>query len=181
VTDRASGAAPELGPIGHTITPSLRRRLACLTYESVLIFGVLMLAAYLFSSLAQQRHALASRTLLQIYLFVVLGVYFVWFWTRGGQTLAMKTWHIRLVAANGNALSQARALARYVLSWLWFLPPLFVTWLVDTQQVWIALLSFGVWIPLYAALSFMNLERQFLHDQWSQTRLVSTASAPSLR
>ena len=33
-------------------------------------------------------------------MFVVLGIYFVWFWSRG-QTLAMKTWHIRLVDAQG--------------------------------------------------------------------------------
>lgn len=180
MTDAVPQATPAPGHTGP-ITPSVRRRLACFTYESVLIFGVLMLAAYLFSSLAQQRHALASRTLLQAYLFLVLGVYFVWFWTRGGQTLAMKTWHIRLVAANGKALSQARALARYVLSWLWFAPPLFATWWVDTPQLWVALVSFGVWIPLYAALSITNVERQFVHDMWSQTRLVSTASAPSPR
>jgi uncharacterized RDD family membrane protein YckC len=180
VTDRVSQAPSEPDPT-RPITPSLRRRLACLTYESVLIFGVLMLAAYLFSSLAQQRHALASRTLLQVYLFLVLGVYFVGFWTRGGQTLAMKTWHIRLVAANGKALSQARALARYVLSWLWFLPPLFATWLVDTPETWVALVSFVVWIPLYAALSVTNVERQFLHDLWSQTRLVSTVSVSGRR
>ena len=54
----------------------------------------------------------------------MLGVYFAGFWSRSGQTLAMKTWHIRLQTRDGGAPGQARAFARYVASWLWFLPAL---------------------------------------------------------
>jgi uncharacterized RDD family membrane protein YckC len=161
-----------------TVTPSLRRRLACFTYEGILLFGVLMIAAYLFSSLAQQRHALASRTLLQVYLYLVLGVYFVWFWTHGGQTLAMKTWRIRLVTAHGAALSQKRALARYILSWLWFMPALLVVWLSGTQQLGIVLASLSAGIPVYAAMCFTNADRQFPHDVLCATRLICTAPGP---
>lgn len=160
------------------LTPSLCRRLACFTYEGIMLFGVLMIAAYLFSSLAQQRHALASRTLLQVYLFVILGIYFVWFWTHGGQTLAMKTWRIRLVTANGAALSQRRALARYVLSWLWFMPALLVVWLLDTQQLGLVFASLIAGIALYAASCFTNADRQFPHDRICATRLVCTSPAP---
>ena len=38
--------------------PGLARRLAAFIYEGVLLFGVTMIAGYLFSSLTQQRHAL---------------------------------------------------------------------------------------------------------------------------
>jgi uncharacterized RDD family membrane protein YckC len=169
-------AAPEAG---GAVTPSLRRRLACFIYEGVLLFGVLMIAAYLFSSLTQQRHALASRTLLQLYLFLVLGVYFVWFWTRGGQTLAMKTWRIRLVTNEAGALSQTRALARYVLSWLWFMPALLVAWASDTQQLWLVFASLGAGVAIYAATCFTNADRQFLHDAVCGTRLVSVSPATS--
>ena len=65
---------------------------------------------YLFSALSQTRNALNNRTALQAFMFVVLGIYFVWFWSRG-QTLAMKTWHIRLVDAQGRPVTQLRALA----------------------------------------------------------------------
>ena len=42
--------------------PSLRRRLAAFLYEGVLLFGVLMISGYLYSSLSQQRHALSGAT-----------------------------------------------------------------------------------------------------------------------
>jgi uncharacterized RDD family membrane protein YckC len=104
-------------------TPSLLRRMACWLYEGMLIFGVMFIADYLFSTLTQTRHAMDNRHAQQFFLFVVFGIYFVWFWSRG-QTLAMKTWHIRVTDLKGGALSQQRALWRYTLSWLWFLPPL---------------------------------------------------------
>jgi uncharacterized RDD family membrane protein YckC len=160
-------------------TPSLRRRLACFAYEGVLLFGVVMIAAYLFSSLSQQRHALVNRTPLQIYLFLVLGVYFVWFWTHGGQTLAMKTWRIRLVTNDGAALSQARALMRYIMSWLWFLPGLLVAWTTsETLQLGVVFCSLGAGALIYAAASFARTDRQFLHDALCRTRLVSHSQAP---
>ena len=100
--------------------------MACWLYEGMLLFGVVFIASYLFSSLSQTRHALDNRLMQQAFLFVVLGIYFAWFWSKG-QTLAMKTWHIRVVDLAGRPLTQRRALLRYVLSWLWFLPPLAAT------------------------------------------------------
>ena len=81
-------------------------------YESMLLFGVVFIAAWLFSTLLQQRNALSMRYALQYWLFLVLGAYFVWFWTHGGQTLAMKTWRIRLIPVAGLAVSPLRALMR---------------------------------------------------------------------
>ena len=85
------------------------------------MFGVVFIAGYLFGTLTQTRHALDNRHPLQAFLFVVFGIYFVWLWSKG-QTLAMKTWNIRLVDRQGQAVSQRRALLRYVLSWVWLLP-----------------------------------------------------------
>ncbi len=172
MTDPAPGAT-------LASTPSLLRRMACFTYEGVLLFGVLMVAAYLFSSLAQQRHALSGRSLLQLYVFLILGVYFVWFWTHGGQTLAMKTWRIRLVTKDGAPLSQARALARYILSWLWFVPALLVAWGSGTQHPGVVILILVAGVLVYASASLAEGERQFLHDSWCGTRLVSVPPAPS--
>jgi uncharacterized RDD family membrane protein YckC len=109
--------------------PGVLRRLACFVYEGVLLFGVVMIAGYLFSSLTQQRHAMLGRHGLQAFLFIVLAIYFVWFWSHGGQTVAMKAWHLRLVTDQGGPVSQPRALARFALSWLWFLPALLALYL----------------------------------------------------
>ena len=103
-------------------TPGLWRRMACWLYEGLLLFGVIFIAGYLFGTLSQTRNALDNRHLLQFFLFLVFGIYFVWFWSRG-QTLAMKTWHLRVVDATGKPPSQPRALLRYLCCWLWFVPP----------------------------------------------------------
>ena len=122
VPDSPTPPAPLPAVTDPMTAPSLKRRMACWLYEGMLLFGVVFIAGYLFSSLSQTRHALDNRPGLQAFLFLILGIYFTWFWHRG-QTLAMKTWHIRVVSATGHPLSQRRALLRYVLSWLWFLPP----------------------------------------------------------
>ena len=168
---------PRAGP-GAPPTPRLARRLACFVYEGVLLFGVLMISGYLYSSLTQQRNALQGRHGLQAFLFVVLGIYFVWFWSHGGQTLAMKTWHIRLVTRAGAPVSQPRALARYVLAWCWFLPALLLLWLTGASglgEIFAALLA-GVLV--YAGLSRLDRDRQFPHDLLCGTRLVDARSAP---
>ena len=73
--------------------PPLRRRMACWLYEGVLMFGVVVAAGLVFSIAAQMRHALEHRHAMQAFLFLVCGIYFCWFWSKG-QTLAMKTWRI---------------------------------------------------------------------------------------
>lgn len=167
--ERAANPSPQALAAEHLIAPALLRRMACWLYEGMLLFGVVFLASYLFSALSQTRHALDNRTLQQAFLFVVLGIYFTWFWAKG-QTLAMKTWHIRVVDQRGRALSQGRALVRYVLSWLWYLPPLAAYSLgLPAQEVLVLL--FG-WIAVWALLSRFHPGGQFWHDALAGTRLV---------
>lgn len=153
-------------------TPRLARRMAAFVYEGMLLFGVTMVSGYLWSSLTQQRHALQGREGMMAFQFVVLAIYFVWFWSHGGQTVAMKAWHIRLVDSAGRPVGQARALLRYVLAWLWFLPgpaAVYAAGLHDKTSVYGALV-FGV--LAYAGLVFLRPDRQFWHDAVCGTRLV---------
>ncbi len=152
--------------------PALARRMACWLYEGMLLFGVVFIAGYLFSALSQTRHALDNRPGLQAFLFLVLGIYFTWFWHRG-QTLAMKTWHIRVVDTQGRPLTQSRALVRYLASWLWFLPPLVGTWPWHLPALEVAVLALG-WVAIWALLSRFHPQRQFLHDALAGTRLISS-------
>jgi uncharacterized RDD family membrane protein YckC len=153
-------------------TPSLKRRMACWAYEGLLLFGVAFVAAYLFSALTQTRHALDNRHALQAFLFMVMGIYFTWFGAKG-QTLAMKTWHIQLVACNGKALNQGRALMRYLLSWVWFLPSFMLASLFKASPLWMACAMLG-WIATWALASQLRTDRQFWHDVWAGSRLIQT-------
>jgi uncharacterized RDD family membrane protein YckC len=146
--------------------------MACWLYEGMLLFGVVFISGYLFSTLSQTRNAMDNRHALQAFLFVIFGIYFVWFWAKG-QTLAMKTWHIRVVDALGQPISQQRALLRYMLSWLWVLPPLACSALLELGGG----LYFGVffaWILIWAVLSHLHPAKQFWHDVLAGTRLVSS-------
>jgi uncharacterized RDD family membrane protein YckC len=154
--------------------PGLARRMACWLYEGMLMFGVVFIAGYLFGTLSQTRHALDNRHALQAFLFVVFGIYFTWFWAKG-QTLAMKTWHIRLVDTQGRPVTQSRALARYVLSWIWFLPALAAVAPFGLTAGEITVIMSG-WIAVWAVLSRFHPQRQFWHDALAGTRLVSTAA-----
>ena len=164
--------APGTPPVMNLRAPGLWRRMACWMYEGMLLFGVVFITGYLFSTLSQTRHALDNRHVQQAFLFLVLGIYFTWFWSKG-QTLAMKTWNIRVVDAQGLPLSQSRALARYVLSWLWFLPPLLLTGLLGITGLEVVVLVLG-WVLVWALLSRFHALGQFVHDALAGTRLVSS-------
>ena len=160
-------------PIDSTdalLAPSLRRRMACWIYEGLLLFAVMFMAGYLFSTLSQTRHALDNRLGLQAFIFLIFGIYFTWFGQKG-QTLAMKTWRIRVVDTSGQALTQPRALWRYVLSWVWFLPPLALVSVFSLSGGETVGLMMG-WVLLWALMSRFQSEGQFWHDIWAGTRLI---------
>src|SRR5690606_12647652 len=150
-------------------------------YESVLLFGIVFLAGYLFDTLTQSRNALMFRHGRQVFLFLAIGVYFVMCW-RGGQTLPMKTWNIRLVDRDGGRLSMGRMALRYVL--LWPLP-LLAALLVQgasrltgyaSTDLLIVFAPFSIFI-----WSWFDRDGQFLHDRLLGTRLVDVRRASRQR
>lgn len=129
-------------------TPSLRRRLACNFYETFLLAALLFVALFPFAALTQTLPTHIGVILQWIYLVFLGGLYCVIFW-RKGQTLAMKTWRIRLQAANGGVPSLVQVWLRYFLACLNLL-----------------MLGIGWWAALF------RTDRQFLQDRFAGTRLV---------
>jgi len=135
----------------HLPTASIRRRLTSMLYESLLLLGVLS-AAFLIPHLVigVVWRVTAPGVVLAAHVYLVLAVYFIWLWRKSGQTLAMQTWHIRLVrASDGRLVSVPQAWLRYTLAWL-------------------SLLFYGAGL-LWA---LFDRDRQFLHDRLAGTRLV---------
>jgi len=122
--------------------------LACNVYESLLLVAVLFVAAFPLAAVAPQLPPEIGITLLRIYLLIVAGIYLTLFW-RKGQTLAMKTWGIRLVDKYGAPPSSAQVWLRYVLTCLN-----------------LALFGIGWWAAL------LRKDRQFLQDRFAGTRLI---------
>ena len=129
----------------------LRRRVASMLYEILIILGVLGISFMVPHLIIG---ALFKLTLpgwvLLLHVWLVLGAYFIWLWRHGGQTLSMRTWRVRLVRVGDNAPpSLAQCLSRYALAWP-------------------SVLFYGaglVW-------AWFDRDRQFLHDRLSGTRLV---------
>src|SRR5262245_261993 len=136
------------------VVPGLTRRALSLLYEALLAFAIAFFASLAFYGSAQGRLFGEARLLFQAYLFLVLGVYFIACWSRGGRTLAMQTWKIRVVQRDGAPIRVGRAALRYALAW-------------------VSLLTAGAGF-LWACV---DRDGQFLHDRLAGTRLVVAVDA----
>jgi len=152
---------------------SLGLRLAAMIYEGVLLFGVTFAVALVLLAALGWTYPLdaVQRTSLQAMLFIAVGVYFVWCWTRSGQTLALKTWRLRVAGPDGAPPSTPRAIARYLLAWHLFVPGLAYIAVSDAQRAQgLAALAVGFAVLLLPALA--DRDRRLLHDRWTKTRVV---------
>lgn len=134
---------------GSTEAASLRVRLAAMVYESLLVAAVVFVASFTVLPLVGDLHAPWQRHLYQAWLVAVMFGYFAVFWLRSGQTLAMKTWRIRLVDRNGGRIGLRQAALRFALALVGILAG-----------------GAGLWWAL------ADRDRQFLHDRIAGTRLV---------
>lgn len=154
------------------VTPTIKRRLVGMLYESLLVAAVILMAAALFTLVTLNSHSSLAVHGMQFTLFLVTAAYFIHFWTDSGHTLAMKTWRIKLIMP-GHANVPARAAAlRFLLAWGWFLPALVVCYAsgqTGKSQLGIA---FAINIAAWAMTALFNRDRQFLHDRIAGTRLI---------
>ena len=154
-------------------TPSIARRLASMLYEALLLFAVGFIATWLFTFVSGAKEAQGGlRHALQLYLAAVFAAYFLWCWLRGGQTLAMRAWRIRLIAPGRARVAPGVALLRLayatilvgglllaIVAAFWHLNP----WIAFAT---LALSGTGV------GWALVDRDRQFLHDRLAGTRLV---------
>ncbi|CAN1573346.1 COG1714 Predicted membrane protein/domain [Burkholderiaceae bacterium] len=158
----------------QTPAPPRLRRFASMMYEGVLLFAVVFLAGYLFDTLTQSRHALMLRDSRQVWLFIAIGAYFLICWRRSGQTLPMKAWHIKVLAANGQPAPTWRLLVRYACMWVLPLLGAGIVWAAASLSGWNAMLMLIVATPFLVFIpTWFTAEQQFLHDLLAGTRLVN--------
>lgn len=140
----------------------LLRRLGAALYDALISAGLIMGVGLLFTGImggaTDDLHGPgpAGQGLLLTAMVAVLVAYFVVSWTRGGQTVGMRPWRLKVVAADGGAVTPRAA----------------------TIRLGSALLS---WVP--AGLGFWwalaDRERLTWHDRLSGTRLLRLPKAGS--
>lgn len=96
------------------------RRLGSMVYETLLLLAWLMLVAALFYAVFGDATQPPKRLFLQVFLWLAAGAYFVLNWKLSAHTLAMKTWHLKLVDRQGQTLTTPRLIARYCIASLLF-------------------------------------------------------------
>lgn len=132
----------------------LARRLLSLVYETLLVAALALVGVLPLAILIDSLDPAVKRLLYQAYLVLLAGAYFVWQWTRGGQTLAMKTWRLKLVTGDGAPLSFRHSLRRFLYA-----------------LAGLALCGGGF------AWALLDRDRQFLHDRLAGTKIVTFSPA----
>ena len=131
----------------------LAKRFLAIVYESLLGFSVLFAASLPYMLILGAPSTPPQALAYRFVLFLVLGCYFIFQWSARGQTLAMKTWRIRIETKYGETPSIPRATARYL-------------------SAWISALCLG----LGFAWALVDRNKQFLHDRICGTRIVQLSA-----
>lgn len=131
----------------------LVRRLVAMVYDALLVCAVAMIAVAITLPLsggeAVADHAGVQRTAMQLWIVLVTGGFFSWFWVHGGQTLGLKAWGMRVVRDDGSPLRWRDAALRFA----WAIPSL---GLAGLGLLWMA----------------FDHQRLTVHDRFSRTRVV---------
>lgn len=133
----------------QTTAPGLLKLGACLIYEALAVIALGFACTLFFLWLAGDATHGIKRYQLQIFLWIAVGMYFVWCWLKGGQTLAMRAWQLKLVRHDAQLLPLPMAIARYVLA-----------------SMGLILFGFGfLW-------AIIDRDKLFLHDRLLKTRII---------
>jgi len=131
------------------------RHLLAMLYDCLLIIPLFMGATAIWVSIwgptADIQHPTVPPYVQWLSWAAILIMFFGIFWRRGGQTLGMQAWRIKLETADGATVSWRQILLR----------------------ISGALVSLGA-LGLGYGWRFLPPERRYWHDTWSDTRLILT-------
>lgn len=158
-------------------SPKFWRRVSCSLYEQLVLLGVIAFTFLLPNLALGILFGISLPSWLTFaYLYAALGIYFVWYWTKTGQTLAMQTWRVRLIGKSGNTLNRRQAMRRYVFGSLWIIPCIFLQWVFHLEKWQIIEMLFTVSLFFWPLSVYLDRNpaqfRQSIADRLAGTRLV---------
>lgn len=164
------------------------RRFFSMFYEVLLLAAVLLLAQALGQALFQWSTGLPVTALSELvwarhlnfaWQMLFLFVYFAVCW-RSGQTLAMKTWRMRLAGSDGHRPCWRQVLLRFVFACLFYGPALPLWVMAWHDRAWFPL-AWAATAWLIAPFAWVAFDRdgQLLHDRFAGTRLLMTKGRPN--
>jgi uncharacterized RDD family membrane protein YckC len=152
------------------VPASLARRVGAIVYDALAVTAIVMVVGLL-CQLATAGHVTEGTHIAWWYQplqGLVVAAYFLVSWTRGGQTLGMRPWRIRVAALDGRRVTPARALLRLAVGAL----PLF-----GLGIFWVATMRWALWAPvvgwaIWLLPAVFDKRRRALHDLAAGTLLA---------
>ncbi len=129
----------------------LPRRLMIIIYDTVIVIALLMAATALMLPFQSGPHMAGKDPWYTAYLLAVWYGYLAWCWRRGGVTLGMRSWRVRLVSDQPGPPGHGQCAIRFVCS----------------------LASAGL-AGLGFLTSLLDAHKRCWHDRASRTRLLFT-------
>lgn len=176
-----SAPAASVPPAIPTAPPiaGLWRRFGAFVHELLFLVAYLFIVGLIFASLSGESMSAGRPQVLtgpvavfqQVYLFLSIGAYFIYFWVDGRRTLAFKTWSLRLLAADGGVVTRRQAVVRYLATWIG--PVLGLAMYLAIGRSGASWWILGLFANFLWA--FADRDRQFLHDRLAGTRVVFSA------
>lgn len=128
---------------------SVGMRFTALVYDVFPLLGLWFFAGAIGLTLAGDQNKFARNLAIQALVLLFTAGYFVISWTRGGQTIGMRAWRLRVIDEHGSRVGWMRAVLRFVLA-----------------SLSLALLGAGFW------WQFFDREKRSAHDAIARTRMV---------
>lgn len=147
------------------MTCPLWRRLFALLYDLVAVLAIVMVVG-LICQLATRGELITTGGQVHIAWWyqplqgAVVAAYFLVSWLRGGQTLGMRPWRIRVAARSGERLTLRQALSRLVVGALPLLLLLLAPALGLRPALWAMVATWCVWF----GVAMFDRRRRAMHD-----------------
>lgn len=163
---------------------SVWRRLFAMVYDALLLIALLMLAAAIAMLVAelvapglnsQRPDALRHQPLYLLWLSLWWFGYYAWCWRRGGQTVGMKAWRLKLVSQTGSAVQLWQCTLRLLVAG-------FITALLLAAYnllVTLGMKQFGS--ALLALILLLQLPMLAVHEKLSQTVVLQLPKAAATK
>ncbi|WP_109124161.1 RDD family protein [Dyella sp. C11] len=150
----------------------LWRRLLALVYDLLAVLALVMVVGYICQRITggnvvtTDGHAHIAWWYQPLQALVV-SAYFVASWVRGGQTLGMRPWRIRVTGSEGQRVSLMQAIVRLLVAAVPLLLLGLAPWLGTTTALWCVAFA---WLAWFGVAAFDSRKRA-LHDVIARTEL----------
>jgi len=157
-----------------TVFPAcpLWRRLTALVYDLLAVVAIVMVVGFVCQRITGGRLITTGAHTTIAWWYqplqgLVVAAYFVISWLRGGQTLGMRPWHVRVVGIDGGPVRPGQALRRVIVAALPLLLLELAPWLGLRVALWAVVVGWALWF----APALVDPRRRALHDFAAGTAL----------